>query len=192
MEYLWPHHKETEFRGQTLFQVIKPYLRPGDRVLDVACGYSPLAKPLLQAGFHLTGFDNAHEPIIHLKNHFPEGEWHQLSFERANFRGFDVLLLLGLTGLIYSDSRSAQKYNSFLNRMIEGNHPRIVLLDSAKGSMDTGVRNGVFIKPKGWQIVYNNSVNLLKNKRYRNQMSGEYDAKMKEASLRIYCLMECV
>jgi len=173
MIYGWPYLKETRIRGKFLFSIIKPYLREEDKVLDVCCGYSPLANPLLEAEFHITGFDIHPSPIQYLKDKAHRGDWYQASCEEASFTGFSVFLLLGAT-VSWDIS-----FHSFLSRALESNEPRLILLDVS------------IIPPDAvWIKIYDNVIAYLQKKGYKVVSTGKYESMMKAASKRNYSLME--
>lgn len=169
MGYQWPHLKETLKRGQILYDALKPHLKSGDRILDAACGYSPLAGPLLREGYCLAGFDNNYEAVKHLEDAFPEGSWLTETYAQASYSGFTVLLLLGTTGLIYLNPKAMSDYRSFLERALSVlNGIRIILLDTAKGPEPP---------TEPWQLLYAETVKILSGKSYTNVLGrGSYDA----------------
>jgi len=173
MIYGWTYLKETHIRGEFLFSIIKPYLREDDRVLDVCCGYSPLANPLLEAEFRITGFDIHPSPIQYLKDKFHRGEWYQVSCEEASFTGFSVFLLLGAT-VSWDIS-----FHHFLSRALESNEPRLILLDTS------------IIPPNAvWIKIYDKVITYLQNKEYKVVSAGKYESGMKDANKRSYSLLE--
>lgn len=153
MHYNYSYLEEVQVRERSLFQIIEPYLKPGDRILDVNCGYSPLARPLLEAGYDILGFDINPIPIAYLKEEFPKGEWHQISHEDANFEGFSVLLLLG-----FSISSYGASFKTSLGRLLDSNKPRVILAEVYKGpevswlSKISPTRLSI-LKMKGWASV---------------------------------------
>ncbi len=86
-KYDYPHLKQTPERGEILLRLLKPQLKPEDNFLDMMCGYSPLAAPLLKQGYKITGFDNSKEVISSLKENSPEGFWFVSSFENLKLKG---------------------------------------------------------------------------------------------------------
>lgn len=200
VRYNYRYLKETEFRGQTLFNIIKPYLKPGDQFLDMNCGYSSLARPLLQAGYDILGFDMNPTPIRYLKKHFPKGQWQQISHENANFKGFSVLLLLG-----FSISSYGTSFLASLSRLLDSNKPRVVVAEVYRGPevswfsvLSSIALNYLKGKPVSfraltmlpYRVAYKEALRLLAKNGYRQSTSAEYDAKMSVASIRIYSVWE--
>ena len=166
-KYSWAYLEDTEERGKTLYAELKRFLLKGDAVLDLACGYSPLAKPLLRDGYTIMGFDVHPKPITQLKEMYPGGWWLQLSDEHADFSAFDVLLLLGITTPLYS-VYSKTLIDSF-HRLLDLNRPRLVVAEVAY-TADHG--------------FYNETLELLKLKGYRRVASLIYSCSFSRAARR--------
>jgi len=175
MKYAYSYLKERKVRGKVLFDAIKPYLESNDRFLDINCGYSPLAELILKDKYDILGFDINYIPINFLRKYYPKGRWNCVSLKDANFKGFSVFLLLGFS--ILSDGID---FKTFLNCLLDNNKPRIVLTEVYKNPQES-------LQPI-YRISYNETLQLLTDKNYKQIAFGEYNAKMNIASLRIYSI----
>lgn len=168
--YPYPHLKSCAHRGRFLFDVLGGWLKLDDVILDVLCGYSPLAEHLLSAGYSLTGFDRSSVPIGHLKKTFPEGNWFQASHEAVALEGFSVLLLLGAEKALWTPSYEALLSNQFKAGV------RLVLLEGCqpRKQVSKDFYKGVdhFIEGKGYELIF----------------SGNFDARLSHLPRRIYSL----
>jgi hypothetical protein len=188
--YEWPYLKETSTRGKILLNIIKPYLKSGDSFLDIMCGYSPLAGPLLGSGHRIAGFDVNPHPITYLRKCFPTGEWYQTSHENVHFKGFSVFLLLGAYEVCCEPS-----FQESLLNLLRLNNPRFVFLEANKGSAETPKKENPFVDPaKTLRLThlrgYNCVLRLLMETGYTVLDVGEYDAGIEYwASVRIYAIM---
>jgi len=131
----WEYLKDDGRRGDILFEALEPYLEPGDRVADICCGYSPMAKHLIGRwrfpSYQCMGFDVNGDAIRILKDAFPEGEWVNASYTEMTLKDFSVLLLLGV-----SAHQIEADFHEFLSEILAGNHIRLIMvevkLDSAE------------------------------------------------------------
>lgn len=87
-------------RGELLLPLAQRVIRPGDRVLDMYCGFSPLT-PLLE-DIAVFGYDGDGEIVKELAARYPQHHWRQID-ERQLQRAalpteIDVLLGLGVSG----------------------------------------------------------------------------------------------
>lgn len=167
MAYNWTYLKEEKVRGKFLFDLLQPYLQPSDTVLDVDCGYSPMAELFIKGGYRLFGFDVNAEPIAYLKRTQPQGDWHIQPDSMANYSGCTVFLLLGVTTPLYPIYSST--YLQSLERLLEANRPRVVLAESADAAD---------------QELYIQVCQLLSRYGYTKKEYRQYDAKLQQASLR--------
>lgn len=168
-KYSWEYSKKTEPRGKILFDTLKLFLNKGDTVLDVDCGYSPLAKHLLENDHSITGFDISQIPILYLKRTHPNGEWVTMEDAEAKFTNYSVLLLLGVTTPLYTVY--SKTYFETTERLLNLNRPRLILAESADAAD---------------QKLYRQVCVLLNNQRYYLKKKGRYDAKLIRASKRHY------
>jgi len=168
-KYSWEYSRKTEPRGKILFDTLKPFLNKGDTILDVDCGYSPLAKHLLENGYSITGFDISQKPIRYLQRTHPKGKWVTMEDSEAQFMNHSVLLLLGVTTPLYSVY--SKTYFETTERLLKLNRPRLILAESADAANQT---------------LYKQICNLLTSHLYSLKKKGRYDAKMKRASKRHY------
>ncbi len=189
--YEYPYLKETQLRGEVLFKILKPYLKPKDRFLDMLCGYSPLATPLIKHGYNITGFDANKIVIKSLKESCPSGQWFQSSFENLKLKGYSVFLLLGAYELCCESS-----FVKTLTELILQNKPRLFFLEANKNSAKAPTIENPFIDENSviqlWNLQgYNSVLRLLLNYHYRVVAVGQYDAKLKAkwASIRIYAVL---
>jgi hypothetical protein len=182
-KYGFTYLKNTSARGKTLLKIIKPYLESGDSFLDIMCGYSPLAGPLIESGYHITGFDANPKPIEYLRKHFPKGEWHQCSYENVSSKGFSIFLLLGTYDICCDHS-----FQESLRTLLRLNIPRLFITDTSKGYAETPTKEKPFVDLEttfrpGPLRGYNSVIRLLMESGYRALNIDEYDAKM-ETGLR--------
>ncbi len=171
LNYAWANLKNVEKRGRILFNTLKPYLKQGDNILDVNCGYSPMAEQLIKEGHQLIGFDIHPEPIDHLKKHVPKGVWLNIPDEQANFRGNSVFLLLGIATPLYPIY--SKTFLQSLKRLIALNEPRVILTESADGAD---------------QQLYKQTCEWLMENHYTQRTSDRFDAEMSRASKRHYSI----
>lgn len=173
VNYAWGHLKQTEDRGKILFNAIKPYLKSGDKFLDINCGFSPMAKCVLESGYSILGFDINSIPIMYLKKNFVQGEWHDIKDEKANFKGYAVFLLLGITTPLYSVY--SETLLTSLKRLLTLNRPRLVMAESADAAD---------------QRYYRDTCSILQEFGYVQKVVRPYNARLTEATLRHYSIWE--
>jgi 2-polyprenyl-3-methyl-5-hydroxy-6-metoxy-1,4-benzoquinol methylase len=195
--YEYPYLKNVNSRGETLLNIIKLYLEPGDNFLDIMCGYSPLAEPLLESGYHITGFDNNRKAIKDLKQIYPKGKWiHSSSFEKLNLqsdsdRPFSVILLLGAFEIC-----SQISFISLMDKLLNANKPRLFFIETNRNYIKVPTLASPFVDEletirsphyKG----YNAILKLLFDHNYEILDVGQYDAQFEEewATIRIYALL---
>lgn len=158
-KYRWPHLQRNEVRREHLFKALKRYLHPKDHILDICCGYSPLAKLLLDSGCDITGFDVFEDCIKHLRRILPKGRWMLKSFKKVELYPYSVLLFLGLPG----DIGVTKIFNKFLTNILSV-EPRIILMDTAVASKDNVVfKNGILlhIGEGRWQKIHNYTIKAI-------------------------------
>jgi SAM-dependent methyltransferase len=108
-------------------------LRPGDRVLDLACGSGDHARRLARRGMEVVGVDIAPSLIAHCRQRaakegligvrFEQGDMHELAYEGA----FDAVLLLSGSFGFFDDATN----QDVLQRMVRA-------LRDAKGGQGEG------------------------------------------------------
>uniref|UniRef100_A0A6M3M4K1 Putative methyltransferase n=1 Tax=viral metagenome TaxID=1070528 RepID=A0A6M3M4K1_9ZZZZ len=119
----WQYLKDDGYRGRILFEALESYLKPGDRVADICCGYSPMAKHLVDS-YHCMGFDLNGDAIKILKDRFPEGEWVTASYTEMTLKDFSILLLLGV-----SAHQIETDFHKFLSETLASNHIRLIMVE---------------------------------------------------------------
>jgi len=149
-EYIWYWLKDNKDRGRTLYEAIKEHLKSDDTILDVNCGYSPLAEHL--QSYDLKGFDNHIRPIMHLKQTYRNNDWHLMSYEKA-WIPCSVMLILGMSD--YSG------FYEYIDRAIKFSYPRLIMVEASTD--EDNVKN-----------FYYEVCNLI-NKRYNLLESCSYD-----------------
>lgn len=155
-----------------MFDALKPFIKKGDTFLDVDCGHSPLAKHILRGGHSITGFDIAFNVIQHLQDIYPKGNWITLDDADAEFQGYSVLLLLGVTTPLYKVY--SETYYETTKRLLGLNYARVVFVESADGADQT---------------LYKQVCEMLeKVGHYVKKCEKKYDAEMKRASRRHYSI----
>lgn len=192
--YEYPYLKDVHRRGETLLNIIKLHLKPEDNFLDMMCGYSPLAKPLLESGYHITGFDGSSKAIKDLKQIYPKGTWiHSSSFEKLNLRyesdcPFSVILLLGAFEVC-----SQASFISLTQKILNVNKPRLFFLETNRKNIEVPTATNPFIDERDvirspHYTGYNAILKLLFEHNYEIIDIGQYDAQFKEewAAIRIY------
>ncbi len=194
--YEYPYLKGVSLRGETLFNIIKPYLNSGDNFLDIMCGYSPLAKPLLKSGFNITGFDDNRTAIKDLRKIYPEGKWVLSSYgsfktEPDEERQFSIFLLLGAFELCCQ-----QAFVSSIDKLLSVSKPRMFFLETNRSIEKAPTIDSPFIEESGTiRSVhlkgYNAMLKLLIDHNYEVIDVGQYDAQFKEkwATMRIYAIL---
>jgi len=170
----YPWLQKTQPRGQILYDLLAPYLKDGDKILDVACGYSPMAKQLIQAGYAVSGFDTDAEVIKALKETYPTGNWIHGSYESLEYRGYTVLVMLGITKTPHSEDN----FKDWLRRLIEKNEFHTVLLEVGDAPPEY---------PR-FQL-YIHFIKMLMELGYSHVAAGEYDATLDMVSKRIYSIL---
>lgn len=172
MTYPWAYLEHGAARGKILFDAIQPFLKRGDAFLDLACGYSPLARLILDAGYSLCGFDINPVPIQHLKKTLPKGRWLVAGDKDIDTVGYSVFLLLGITTPL-QPVYSTTLLLSFM-RLLQANKPRLVLAEGAS-RID--------------QTFYEKTMKLLGDAaEYMQEVSVQYDAHLTQASKRHYSI----
>lgn len=165
-DYRFSYLRKTEPRGKILFNILKPYLREGDRILDVNCGFSPLASHLLKAGFRVTGFDIHIEIVKHLKKKFSKGCWLNISLEKHLKEYFEVIIILGINALSFTE-------------LLSHHQPRLVLLEVVEAEQRYPCHDR-----------YKEAIKFLLENGYHQRKFGKYNAKLERGSARRFTLME--
>lgn len=168
-KYPWPYLMKNEVRSKVLFEALKPHLHDGEQVLDVGCGYSPLAEPLLANEHSIFGFDPNVGCINYLRKNFPQGGWVRSGFRDMPTKFCTVLLLLGISG-------NPVAIENFLHRALSV-YPDIVFLDTAICSRkDVTLRDGIPFhnKEERWRKLHNRVVEILLERRYEMKKCGYY------------------
>lgn len=195
--YEYPYLKDVNTRGETLLSIIRPSLEPEDSFLDIMCGYSPLAGPLLGSGYRITGFDNSSKAIKDLKQIYPKGTWIQSSsFDKLNVQSgsdspFSVILLLGAFEIC-----SEVSFLSFMDKILTYNKPRLFFLETNRKYIDVPTKTKPFVDEaetirSPHYTGYNAVLKSLFEHSYEIIDIGQYDAQFKEewAAIRIYALL---
>lgn len=195
--YGYPYLKRVALRGETLFNLIKSQLEPNDNFLDIMCGYSPLAGPLLKSGYHVTGFDDNRGAIKDLEKLYPGGKWIRSSYDTfklepdANSR-FSVLLLLGAFELC-----SQQSFKSSIDELVSVNKPRLFFLETNRSIEKAPTLEKPFVEESAANRSvhlkgYNAMLQLLIDRGYEVIDVGQYDAHLEEdwATIRIYAILK--
>ena len=195
--YEYPYLKGVYSRGQTLLGLIESHLKPADNFLDIMCGYSPLASPLLKSGYKITGFDENRNAIKDLKNLYPKGTWVRASYDSFLTQldeesQFSVFLLLGAFQLC-----SESAFISSVTKLLDKNQPRLFFLETNKSIEkaptiekplvdESAIERSIHLKG------YNAILKLLFDRGYKTLDVGEYDANLDQewATIRIYALLE--
>lgn len=194
--YEYPYLKGVEARGETVFNIMKSHLRLGDNFLDIMCGYSPLASPLLKSGYQITGFDDNRTAIKDLKELYPGGKWVRASFD--NFKPqsesespFSVFLLLGAFQLC-----SQPSFVSSMAELLDANKPRVFFLETNKSIEKAPTIDSPFVEESAVNRSvhlkgYNAMMKLFMDRGYEVADVGQYNAQLKEdwATIRIYAIL---
>jgi hypothetical protein len=185
--YEYSYLKNVSFRGKRLLDIIKPYVKPEDVFLDIMCGYSPLAGPLIDAGHRIAGFDENSKVINHLEKYYSKGEWYKTSYENIAFKGFSVFLLIGTP----DDICSEPSFQEFLRILLRLNSPRLFFLEAIKGQAKTPTKEKPFVDQAdaGIHKGYNCVLTLLIKAGYKVLDVGEYNAQLDISSERIYAII---
>lgn len=194
--YGYPYLKGVSLRGETLFNIIKSNLKSGDNFLDIMCGYSPLAGPLLKSGYHITGFDDNRNAIKDLRKMYPGGKWIRSSYDSFKLQSdadfpFSVFLLLGAFELCCQ-----QSFISLMIKLLNVNKPRVFFLETNRSIEKAPTIASPFVEEfatnrsihlKG----YNATLKLLIDHNYEVIDVGQYDAQLNEkwATIRIYTIL---
>ena len=194
--YEYPYLKSTSLRGETLFNLLSSNLKGGDNFLDIMCGYSPLAGPLLKSGYSITGFDENKNVVKELRSLYPDGKWVRSSYTDFKLTPdaespFSVFLLLGAFELCCQE-----KFKSLINGLLDINKPRVFFLETNKSIEKAPTLESPFVEESAANRSvhlkgYNAMMNLLIGKGYRVIDVGQYDAHLKEdwATIRIYSIL---
>ncbi len=194
--YEYPYLKGVESRGETVYKIMKSHLKSGDNFLDIMCGYSPLAGPLLKSGYQITGFDDNRTAVKDLTRLYPGGKWVRASY--ASFKQsdahspFSVFLLLGAFELC-----SQSSFTSSIAALLNVNQPRLFLLETNKSIEKAPTIEHPFVEESAVTRSahlqgYNSMMKLLIDRGYKVVDVGQYDAQLKEewATIRIYAILE--
>jgi len=132
VHFKWMYMKEHACtqRIEYLSNKLTQYLKSGDKVFDLFCGYSPLCGKLLEDGYDLTGMDGCPEAIKWLKQNYPTGEWTHFLFDdkqETYLRDATVLLLLGV-----AEPQHHPEFQTYLEKTLNKNNVRIILTDTLK------------------------------------------------------------
>jgi hypothetical protein len=135
----WEYLCAQSDRGELLLPHVERLLRPGDRVLDIYCGFSPLAGLLREV--EIRGFDSDGRIIEELRERYPEHRWHQISERHLPFaelpEEIDILVGLGLSrGHAPWDAQHALEIVRYL---LGRYYPRACLFESAADYYDCDI-----------------------------------------------------
>lgn len=105
-QILYSHRDAADAAGLVLPLIEKGGLRPGQRVLDMACGRGRHAAVFARAGMRVTGIDISEVSIADAAREVPEAEFvvHDIRVPYASMH-FDAVVCL-FTSLGYSDDRA--------------------------------------------------------------------------------------
>ncbi len=194
--YAWSYLKGVNLRGEILFNIINSNIKSGDNFLDIMCGYSPLAGPLLKSGYHITGFDDNREAISDLRKIYPDGKWLLSSYDNLKVqsdadRPFSVFLLLGAFELC-----SQQSFISSMDKLLNVNKPRVFFLETNRFIEKAPTIANPFVEESTaantvYLTGYNAMLKLLIDHGYEVIDVGQYDAQFKEkwARFRMYAIL---
>lgn len=195
--YGYPYLKGVSVRGEILFNIIKSNLKPGDNFLDVMCGYSPLAGPLLKSGYQITGFDDNRKAVKDLKRIYPEGRWILSSYKNSEIisetsRPFSVFLLLGAFELCCQPA-----FVAAMDGLLKINKPRMFFLETNRSIEKAPSTANPFVEESAATRSvhlkgYNAMLKLLIDHGYKATDVGQYDAQFEEkwATIRIYAILK--
>lgn len=180
MGFKWQYLREPGKREAELWSLLELRLKPGDKVLDALCGYSPMSGMILKKGCRLTGFDIHPEPIEWLTANRPSGKWvcrpAESFYATHELRGFDAIMLLGADEPVYTE-----EFQVFWRRLLSENKPRTVLLEAASGF------------GKLWFTGYCDSCRGALEIGYRLTSCGEIDSEYQtDTRVRSYSLLEAI
>lgn len=171
--YKYPYLENNEYRGRYLYSEIKPFLGKKETVLDVACGYSPMAKFFIEDGHKIIGFDTHKEPIKNNKERFPNQTWVLESYENFNYDGFSIMLILGIVRIPQGDI----KFQKWLEQRLDNNYINIIMIEA--GELRKNLPR-YKIYPKIRSIIEDHSFKLRKN--------SSYNAKIDVLPNRVYSI----
>lgn len=137
----WNYLCRPSNRWDKIGEIAGNILRPGDRVLDGYCGWSPLAASLLEKEIKLFGFDSDPEIVARLQEQYPRHTWKVIDEYRLPFADLpdeiDVLAGLGVS-CGYSQWDPKQVVNNV--RYLLGRYfPRACLFETAAGYHDAAI-----------------------------------------------------
>ena len=171
--YKYDYLRKTEIRSRRLMEALKPHLRKGEAVLDVCCGYSPLAKQLIDLGHSVVGFDYREDVIDHLRRTAPRGEWHMCNYADFKAEPFTVLLLLGMD----AEPHSKQRFQKWLSALLDAHKPNLIFIEAIK-------------PPSQWAVrLYERIEGIAFECDYTVSSRGGFDSGMEKAAIRRYTLM---
>ena len=140
VESRWSYLCRPSNRGRLILPYAESILRPGDRLLDIYCGYSPLG--FLLKDVAILGWDRDGQVIGRLREELPQHRWEQVDELSLPFATFlpteiDVILGLGLTrGHAHWDTQCvADNVRYLLGRY----YPRACLFESAADYYDARI-----------------------------------------------------
>jgi hypothetical protein len=131
VEETWKYLTGRSNRGQLIAAAARELLRPGDRLLDVYCGYSPLASVLDEVSFF--GCDRDPQIVARLRREFPRHHWECIDETRLPFAALpeesDVLVGLGVSrGHAWWDP---QHVLDNIRYLLGRYHPRACIFETA-------------------------------------------------------------
>jgi len=199
---VWARLQQTEPRGKILYEELQEYLVSKDRVLDLNCGYAPLAGHFLSANHKVTGMDLSGPAINELEQREPQGEWKLLNIEKLysnvhKIKDFEILLQLGVYNL-----QDEKEYQIFLHDLLQQKQPRIVLLEAAIGACSIPAEADLYMNIYGakdkvkrrWAMAYNKTIDTLLKNNYKVMKHKLYDAGLENSDkwtkLRIFSIFK--
>ena len=133
-KYVWDYLKpENNNRSEILSKILNPYIQSSEKVLDINCGFSPLAGLFLSNNCDFTGFDISEEAIAYAKERFKKANFFVSDDSSAPVPSdLDVIIHLGVTGGKDRWNLESKTEIETTKRAILNNLPRMIILESAQ------------------------------------------------------------
>lgn len=179
MEFIWRYCAiENEIRNCKLWNALEPHIKLDDTVYDMMCGFSPLAGLFIKSCHKVTGLDACEEPIIHLRNKYPTGEWiyadAEIYYQSNKIKHYDILLMMGVIAPL-----SSPQFQEVFRDTLKQINPRLVLLEGGVGE-----------DWKPWTRAFPLTLASLMDAGYTVIHNGTFDAKYNnEATIRKYVVL---
>jgi SAM-dependent methyltransferase len=139
------------------------------RVMDVGCGAGPLTKPLLDAGFDVTGIDTSAELLELALANAPTAHFVHASAYDVQIRAYDAVVALGEPLTYHAEGADAENLVScFFQRVAEVLPPGGMLIFDVIGLGEPSLAGRTWSSGDDWAVLVDTTENQTERTLVRN------------------------